>query len=147
MRWLTKSHAHVVAGVGVISAMPSSMLSIMVARIERVRSISAVRSCTSLNSRTVSIAITAWSAKVEISSICLALNGRAASRVSVMTPIGTPSRSSGTPSMARKLPTLLASGQWYSVSAATSGMWMMRRSSAVRPTSGVAARRDLPGRA
>ena len=57
------------------------MLSIMVARIERVRSISAVRSCTSLNRRTVSIAITAWSAKVEISSICLALNGRAASRV------------------------------------------------------------------
>ena len=56
------------------------MLSIMVARIERVRSISAVRSCTSLNSRTVSIAITAWSAKVEINSICLALNGRAASR-------------------------------------------------------------------
>ena len=98
------------------------MLSIMVARIERVRSISAVRSCTSLNSRTVSIAITAWSAKVEISSICLALNGRAASRVNVMTPIGTPSRSSGTPSMARKLPTLLASGQSYSVSAATSGI-------------------------
>ena len=35
------------------------MLSIMVASTARVRSISAVRSCTSLNSRTVSIAITA----------------------------------------------------------------------------------------
>ena len=81
------------------------MLSIMVANIARVRSISAVRSCTSLNKRTVSIAITAWSAKVEISPIWLALNGRAASRVSVITPIGTPSRSSGTPSKARKSPT------------------------------------------
>ena len=36
---------------------------------------SRVRACTSSNSRTFSIAITAWSAKVVISSICLSVNG------------------------------------------------------------------------
>ena len=35
-----------------------------------------VRACTSSNSRTFSIAITAWSAKVVTSSICLSVNGR-----------------------------------------------------------------------
>ena len=37
---------------------------------------SRVRACTSSNSRTFSIAITAWSAKVSTSSICLSVNGR-----------------------------------------------------------------------
>ena len=37
---------------------------------------SRVRACTSSNSRTFSIAITAWSAKVVTSSICLSVNGR-----------------------------------------------------------------------
>ena len=36
----------------------------------------AVRACTSSNRRTFSIAITAWSAKVSTSSICLSVNGR-----------------------------------------------------------------------
>ena len=41
---------------------------------------SRVRACTSSNSRTFSIAITAWSAKVVTSSICLSVNGRTALR-------------------------------------------------------------------
>ena len=39
---------------------------------------SRVRACTSSNSRTFSIAITAWSAKVVTSSICLSVNGSTA---------------------------------------------------------------------
>jgi hypothetical protein len=42
---------------------------------------SRVRACTSSNSRTFSIAITAWSAKVVASSICLSLNGLTEERV------------------------------------------------------------------
>src|SRR6516165_10166124 len=53
----------------------------------------------SSNSRTFSIAITAWSAKVSTSSICLSVNGRTALRCKTITPIGVPSRSSGTPNM------------------------------------------------
>ena len=45
--------------------------------------------CTSSNSRTFSMAITAWSAKVVTSSICLSVNGRdLAARSNAMTPIG-----------------------------------------------------------
>ena len=52
---------------------------------------SRVRACTSSNSRTFSIAITAWSAKVVTSSICFSVNGRTVVRVrSAMTPIGLP---------------------------------------------------------
>src|SRR5262249_58137410 len=43
------------------------------------------------------MAITAWSAKVVTSSICLSENGRTEVRPKVMTPIGDPSRRSGTP--------------------------------------------------
>jgi hypothetical protein len=46
-----------------------------------------VRACTSSNSRTFSIAITAWSAKVVTSSISLSLNGRTLVRD---LPIGVP---------------------------------------------------------
>src|SRR5436190_2829929 len=45
--------------------------------------------------------MTAWSAKVVASSICLSVKGRAVDRVMVSTPIGSPSRSSGTPSTPR----------------------------------------------
>ena len=62
---------------------------------------SRVRACTSSNSRTFSIAITAWSAKVSTSSICLSVNGRGSVRITTRTPIGIPSRSSGTPTAAR----------------------------------------------
>ena len=37
---------------------------------------SRVRACTSSNSRTFSMAITAWSAKVVTNSICLSVNGK-----------------------------------------------------------------------
>ena len=66
---------------------------------------SRVRACSSSNSRTFSIAITAWSAKVVTSSICLSVNGATVVRISTMTPIGLPSRSSGMPSTVR-LPVL-----------------------------------------
>ena len=87
------------------------MLSNAVCMILRVRSVSKVRSRTSLNSRSVSIAITAWSAKVAISSICAGVNGRGFARVIASTPIGTPSRISGTPSMVRYSPNFCGPAQ------------------------------------
>ena len=64
--------------------------------------------CTSSNSRTFSIAITAWSAKVVTSSICLSVNGcTVVARSTKITPIGVPSRSSGTPSMRAEAADLL----------------------------------------
>src|SRR5262249_1345574 len=77
---------------------------------------SRVRACTSSNRRTFSIAITAWSAKVVTSSICLWVNGCTADRDSTITPIGAPSRSSGTPSIVR-MPALKVPGIAYSGSA------------------------------
>ena len=105
-----------------ISVTPSSMLSKAVCITCRVRSISAVRSRTSLNRRSVSMAITAWSANVDISSICAGVNGIGLSRVSASTPIGSPSRISGTPSMARYSLNRRGPDQSYSGSACTSGM-------------------------
>ena len=74
----------------------------------------------SLNSRTFSIAITAWSAKVLRSSICLSVNGRTSVRRIMIAPIATPSRSNGTAStvrIPRLLSTRLASGNSSSSSA------------------------------
>src|SRR5262249_5139394 len=65
----------------------------------------------SSNSRTFSIAIAAWSAKVWTSSICLSVNGRTSERDNVRPPMGTPSRNIGTPRMVRKLPSFCASTQ------------------------------------
>src|SRR5262249_425434 len=62
----------------------------------------------SSNSRTFSIAITAWSAKVETSSICLSVNGRTSERDNHRTPMGTPSRNISTPSMVRDRPSVWA---------------------------------------
>ena len=50
----------------------------------------------SLNSRTFSMAITAWSAKVLTSSICRSVNGSTKSRQIVMVPSPVPSRNKGT---------------------------------------------------
>ena len=84
---------------------------------------SRVRACTSSNSRTFSMAITAWSANVETSSICLSVNGRTVVLTKLNTPIGTPSRISGTPKMVRTPPLRsIASNQVYSGSARTSGI-------------------------
>ena len=69
---------------------------------------SAVRCCSASNSRTFSIAITAWSAKVDTSSICFSVNGRTVLRCRTITPMGVPSRSSGTPSMVCAPPTFAA---------------------------------------
>ena len=63
---------------------------------------SRVRACTSSNSRTFPIAITAWSAKVCSNAICLSLNGCTSVRRSAITPIHSPSRSNGTHKMLRK---------------------------------------------
>ena len=49
---------------------------------------SRVRASTLSNRRTFSIAITAWSAKVVTSSICLSVNGRVRSASMAITPIG-----------------------------------------------------------
>ena len=75
---------------------------------------SRVRCCSASNSRTFSIAITAWSAKVSTSLICLSVNGRTAARCRRSTPIGIPSRKSGTPRMVRKSPSLAISRSLYS---------------------------------
>ena len=62
---------------------------------------SRVRACTSSNSRTFSMAITAWSAKVCTISIWRSVNGPARGAPATKTPSTSPSRSSGTPSNAR----------------------------------------------
>src|SRR4051812_6524351 len=62
---------------------------------------SSVRACTSSNSRTFSIAMTAWSAKVVTRSICFGLYGPGTIFATKITPTTLPSRRSGTPSAAR----------------------------------------------
>ena len=63
---------------------------------------SRLRACTSSNSRTFSMAITAWSAKVSASSICLRVNGRGAlAQHEQHADERHPPRISGTPRMAR----------------------------------------------
>src|SRR6516225_8576592 len=64
---------------------------------------SLVRCCSASNSRTFSMAITAWSANVVTSSICLSVNGSTVLRVNTNTPFGVPSRSMGTPRTVRTL--------------------------------------------
>src|SRR4029077_5211612 len=70
---------------------------------------SRVRASTLSNRRTFSIAMAAWSAKVETNSICLSVNGLTSRRVSARTPIGTPSRNIGRLRMVRKPPSFCAS--------------------------------------
>ena len=57
---------------------------------------SAVRACSSLNSRVFSIAITAWSAKVWSMAICRSVNIAGSAPATLIAPIGLPSRSMGT---------------------------------------------------
>ena len=52
-------------------ALRTSAVAVCCCRLARSR----VRACTSSNRRTFSIAITAWSANVVTSSICLSVNG------------------------------------------------------------------------
>ena len=69
-----------------------------------------VRSFNSPSNRVFSIAITAWSAKVRTSSICRSVKGSMRWRARTMTPIGNPSRISGTPTFDRTLPIRTDSG-------------------------------------
>ncbi len=63
---------------------------------------SRLRAPSSWNRRTFSMAITAWSAKVWRSAICVSEKGRPSSRVTLIAPIGLPSRSMGTDRTVRK---------------------------------------------
>ena len=56
---------------------------------------SRLRASSSLNSRTFSMAITAWSAKVFSSSICVSVNGPASGAPTMIAPIDRPRASSG----------------------------------------------------
>ena len=61
---------------------------------------SPVRACSSLNRRTFSTAMTAWSAKVLSSSICVSENGgRIRVLDTLMTPMGFPRAASGRPGL------------------------------------------------
>jgi hypothetical protein len=53
-----------------------------------------------------SIAMTAWAAKVVTKSISRSVNGSTRLRASPMTPIGSPSRISGTPIIERPPPSI-----------------------------------------
>ena len=60
-----------------------------------------LRACSSVNSRTFSIAMTAWSANVFNSAIWRSVNGRTSRRRMVSVPIASPSRSIGTDTRVR----------------------------------------------
>ena len=62
---------------------------------------SRVRASTLSKSRTFSIAIAAWSAKVDTNSICFSVNGRTSVRIRLSTPTEHLRRSIGTPSSVR----------------------------------------------
>ena len=62
---------------------------------------SRLRVSSSLKSRTFSMAMTAWSAKVFSSSICLSVKAEGSRRQALMTPTSWPSRSIGTDKMLR----------------------------------------------
>ena len=78
------------------------------------RESSRVRACTSSNSRTFSIAITAWSAKVFKISICRFGNNPASARAIAKDPTGTPSRNIGMPMPLRYPHTAANSPRAYS---------------------------------
>ena len=82
-----------------------------------------LRVSSSLNSRTFSMAITAWSAKVLRSAICLSVKGRTSVRRIKMAPIATPSRSKGATNIVRR-PTACVNFQPSGNSACASGLNM-----------------------
>ena len=75
--------------------------------LEMTRRISLIAVCcssdslVSLNRRTFSIAITAWSAKVRSSAICLSVSGPGSRRTTLIAPITTSPRSMGITVIAR----------------------------------------------
>ncbi len=92
-----------------------------------------LRRSSSPNRLTFSIAITAWSAKVWSRAIWLGEKGPGFGRSTVITPIGTPSRSIGTAMMPQNVAAVATAPTAYSGSSRTSGMWAIRRSSTARP--------------
>ncbi len=68
---------------------------------------SRLRASSSWNRRTFSIAMAPWSANVVISSICLSVKGATCVRQTENTPMGTPSRSIGTPRIVRYPPSAM----------------------------------------
>src|SRR6516162_7538169 len=87
----------------------------------------------SLSNRAFSMAMTAWSAKVLTSSICCSVKGSTRCRERLITPIGSASRISGTPSKVLVLATVNDSGTLYSWSDARSAICNARLSSSTRP--------------
>ncbi len=82
---------------------------------------SRLRAWISWNRRTFSMAMTAWSAKVWSSAICVSVNGRTSSRRSRITPTASPSRSSGTASVVRWPPYGVRAGRTGTPSASARG--------------------------
>ena len=97
---------------------------------------SRLRASSSWNRRTFSIAMTAWSAKVLRSSICLSVNGRTVRRM-MMPPRATPSRSSGTKRMVRTRslyrPSSTIAAEPAADGGAHVGTWTGRRLNIARP--------------
>ena len=85
-----------------------------------------------VNSRTFSIAMTAWSANVASSAIWASVNGFTSERQTPIEPIARPSRRSGTASTVRA-PTRVPGASRYCGSAPRSGVCTTRHSSAARP--------------
>jgi len=86
------------------------------------------RASSSWNSRTFWMAITAWSAKVWSSATRRSGNSPATVRVTVMAPMGRPSRSIGTATTLRKPLAWAAGRSAYVSSPSTSGTCTTRRS-------------------
>src|SRR6266540_2821453 len=97
---------------------------------------SRLRASSSVNRRTFSMAMTAWSANVWSRASCLAENGSTSILNRSIVPMGTPSRSKGVATMARWPSACWSSrptGNSPSGSLARSWMWIVRRSDTARP--------------
>ena len=90
------------------------------------------RASSSLNSRTFSIAMTAWSANVWSSKICASVNGRTSCRATAIAPITRPSSNIGTARVLR-LWMVCAIDCAYSASDCASSMWTTAPSRTARP--------------
>ena len=93
----------------------------MILRISAVAVCRSSASLVSLNKRTFSIAMTAWSAKVFNRAICSSENGTGSRRVTLIAPMGIPPRSIGTETTLRQPPATAVLLISYSGSSKTSG--------------------------
>ena len=109
--------------------------------LERSRS-SRLRASSSVNRRTFSMAITAWSAKVSRSAICRSVNGRLPARRMRSTPIASPSRTSGTERWCRMPPRCVEHSPSDTRPSRAARSWTMRRPAIARPARRRPSRRD-----